>query len=277
MISDDILRAVDPTTFSFNDFHHLPAQTQTGTMGSIDGLPSQAPRISNTFSSYALPQTQPVTTAPVNGLPNQVPQIPNTLPSSASLSRSSAGQLGTLRLYNIRTPPQPQAGNPLQASVNQLSSAAPYQHIPRVMPPRACVTQKAHLHYKFDLPAHQRAAVNIIPPTVNNQRGPVIAGMNHSLGRDGWPDHYRKYLFELVELAMLVLNRKLKPNDFKAITEALHRHFQANGGIPVRGWKNVHCFATRQLEHHQIRARVFPDVTFPAFTPQVCRWPCRHS
>jgi hypothetical protein len=48
---------------------------------------------------------------------------------------------------------------------------------------------------------------------------------------------------ELMELAMLKMNRPLYSKDFKAITEALHRHFRANGGIPERGYNTVHSFA----------------------------------
>ena len=70
---------------------------------------------------------------------------------------------------------------------------------------------------------------------------------------------------ELMELAMLKVNRPLYPKDFKAITEALHRHFRANGGIPERGYNTVHSHATRRRAYSSLVQRVLPDIGFPDY------------
>jgi hypothetical protein len=64
---------------------------------------------------------------------------------------------------------------------------------------------------------------------------------------------------------LLKLNRPLLPKDFKAITEALHRHFRANGGITERGYNTIHSHATRRRAYSSLVQRVLPDIGFPDY------------
>jgi hypothetical protein len=135
------------------------------------------------------------------------------------------------------------------------------------MPQRARDTQADALELLFDLRAEERAGVTIYTPSYNNVNAPTSPGMIPvpANGRTNWKDEQVGYLYELIELAMLQMNRPLEHADFPAITEAFHRHFRAIGGIPDRGWNTVHSFATRKPEYHRLVQRVLPDVNFPDF------------
>jgi hypothetical protein len=99
-------------------------------------------------------------------------------------------------------------------------------HYTRVMPPRSLVTQTSALEPQFDLAPEQRPNFGYVAPSSNNVVAPVISGMIANPGRTHWKAEHVKYLDELMELAMLQLNRPLRISDFKAITEALHRYFR---------------------------------------------------
>ena len=95
----------------------------------------------------------------------------------------------------------------------------------------------------FDLEPEERAGVTYIAP--------ATPGMVANPTRIRWKDEHVKYFYELMELAMLQLNRQLYVSDFKAITEALHRLFRVNGGIVERGYNTVHSFATRKPAYNR--------------------------
>lgn len=159
-------------------------------------------------------------------------------------------------------PPEPQAS--IQVAPQQFNNTVPHQST-RVMPQRVIVKQLSPLEPLFDLEPEERAGVTYIVPSHNNVIAPTTPGMIPNPRRTHWKDEHAKYLDELMELALLKMNRPLYPVDFKAITEALHRHFRANGGIPERGYNTVHSFATRRPEYNSLVQRVLPDIGFPDF------------
>ena len=129
------------------------------------------------------------------------------------------------------------------------------------MPPRSQVINRRALSFLFDLPANQRAGVQIHPPSRFNP--PIVVQHGQVKPRLKWAPEHTKYLYELMELAMLTLNRPLKPQDFPAITEALHRKFQGtiNVNIPYleRGYHTIHSYATRKQPYDELVRRVLPD------------------
>ncbi len=146
--------------------------------------------------------------------------------------------------------------------------SAPQQiinRVPRVMPPRAPVTQISALEPLFDLEPEERVGVAYVVPSPNNVAFPVTPGMIANPRRTHWKREHTAYLDELMELAMLKLNRPLHIKDFKAITEALHRHFRTNGGIPERGYNTVHSYGTRKRGYHSLVQRVLPGIGFPEY------------
>ena len=148
----------------------------------------------------------------------------------------------------------------------QINNLAPRQ--PRVMPPRATVRQESALEPLFDLEPEERVGVAYIVPSHNNVIAPTTPGMIPNPrpgGRTTWKAEHVEYLDELLELALLKLNRPLLPKDFKAITEALHRHFRTNGGITERGYNTVHSHATRRRAYSSLVQRVLPDIGFPDY------------
>ncbi len=160
-------------------------------------------------------------------------------------------------------PPPPQAY--VQGPPQQLNNPVPPMYLTRVMPQRALVKQVSMLEPLFDLEPEERAGVNYIAPSHNNVVAPATPGMVANPTRTRWKDEHVAYLHELMELAMLQLNRQLYVSDFKAITEALHRRFRVNGGIPERGYNTVHSFATRKPAYNELVQRVLPDIGFPDF------------
>jgi hypothetical protein len=154
---------------------------------------------------------------------------------------------------NYPAPPKPQYG--------QLQHIAPPQS-QIVMPPRARTTNKSPLEFLFDLPAHQRADVRMIPPSEFNP--PTALQPGQPKPRFKWADVHTSYLYGLMELAMLTLNRPLEHRDFPAITEALHRQFRGTrtGNVPYmeRGYNTVHSYATRKEPYDNLLRRVLPDM-----------------
>lgn len=193
--------------------------------------------------------------------------IPSTSISQASPAQWSTVQRSTLRHETYRAPLQAHAANAPQFTPHQ-PNAAPYQFIPRAMPLRAIVTQNSALEPLFDLPPNQRAGISYVVPSPKNVLVPIHPGMNPVQRRERWKAEHVNYLYELMELAILKMNRPLQWVDFPAITEALHRHFRANGGIPERGYNAVHSFATRQRAYNDLVQRVLPDINFPDFVPR---------
>jgi hypothetical protein len=188
--------------------------------------------------------------------------IPRSVyPQEARSSSTSPVQAQSLHLPQTRsaTPPQTNYPAPPQARSGQLlHTAPPLSQI--IMPPRARTTNKSPLQFLFDLPAHQRASVPIIPPSEFNP--PIALQPGQIKPRFGWADGHTSYLHQLMELAMLSLNRPLEHGDFPAITEARHRQFRGTrtGNVPYleRGYNTVHSYGTRKQSYDNLLRRVLP-------------------
>ncbi|PVH87737.1 hypothetical protein DL98DRAFT_509935 [Cadophora sp. DSE1049] len=56
-------------------------------------------------------------------------------------------------------------------------------------------------------------------------------------------DEQATYFWSLVELATLLLGRKMRQGDFKAVTDAMHRRFEGGVDYLRRGYNNFDSFA----------------------------------
>ncbi len=128
------------------------------------------------------------------------------------------------------------------------------------MPPRATKINKDRLPFLFDVPEDERAGMQYIEPTQKNAPRPMNA--NGTKPRDRWTTQQLNYLYQLIELGMLTLNREVTIKDFPAITEALHRQFRGTltGNAPYleRGWNTVHSqvFKDRKVDFDALARRV---------------------
>jgi hypothetical protein len=119
------------------------------------------------------------------------------------------------------------------------------------------VGQIQELPYGFDLPEDQRPQAFTIPTKQDHPSARADGNVCHK-----WDPTHAAYLFQLMELAVAILNRQLKPVDFRPITEALHRQFRHTvvppAVYPERGWNNVHTYMdkTRREEFNAIESRV---------------------
>jgi hypothetical protein len=81
--------------------------------------------------------------------------------------------------------------------------------------------------------------------------------------RSRWAYEHTQYLRQLIEFAMITLNRPVEYRDFPAITEALHRNFRGttSGNIPYleRGYRTVHSHAIREEHYDALVRRMFPE------------------
>jgi hypothetical protein len=183
--------------------------------------------------------------------------LPPTIPTASLIHYSLPPQVGVESLPQVNYPatPQPQYG--------QLSAIALPQSQMRsiVMPPRARATNIKPLQLLFDLSAHQRAGVQVFRPSPFNPHIALLPGQIKR--RSKWAEEHTRYLYELMELAMLLLNRPLEHGDFPAITEALHRQFRGtfsgNVPYPLRGYNTVHSYATKKQPYDNLLRRVLPD------------------
>jgi hypothetical protein len=128
------------------------------------------------------------------------------------------------------------------------------------MPPRSQKTNNNKLEFLFDVPEDQRAGIQITEPTRKNAPQPLTA--DGTKPRDKWTAQQLNYLYQLIELGMLMLNREVAARDFPAITEALHRQFRGTltGNAPYleRGWNTVHSqvFKDRKADFDALARRV---------------------
>jgi hypothetical protein len=128
------------------------------------------------------------------------------------------------------------------------------------------------LQFLFDLPAHQCAGGQIIRLSQFNP--PLATQADRSKPRFRWAEEYTSSFYELMELAMLLLNLPLEHGDFPAITEALHRQFPStytgHGPYPERGYYTVHSNATMKQHYDTLLRRVLPDMvgSKPAWKPR---------
>ncbi|KAH8787342.1 hypothetical protein F5882DRAFT_378080 [Hyaloscypha sp. PMI_1271] len=183
--------------------------------------------------------------------------LPPTIPTTSRTHYSLPPQAGvaTLPQANYPATPQPQSVQPSAIALpqSQMRSIA--------MPPRARATNINPLQLLFDLSAHQRASVQVVRPSPFNPHIALLPGQIKR--RSKWAEEHTRYLYELMELAMLLLNRPLEHGDFPAITEALHRQFRGtfsgNVPYPLRGYNTVHSYATRKEPYDNLLRRVLPD------------------
>jgi hypothetical protein len=108
----------------------------------------------------------------------------------------------------------------------------------RIMPARATVRNDNVLPYYFDLDGNQRASLLVPQKPANLNVRPPGVGLTYSFS---WVPEQKQYLFELVWLGMLLMNRPLTKIDFNAVAEALHRQFAGTFGYPIRGVNTLHC------------------------------------
>lgn len=157
--------------------------------------------------------------------------------------------------------PQPQFGQLPPVAPLLPGFSAPPRATQRVMPPRAEVTDPKALEYLFDLLPSMRAGVQYTKPTLLNYGQAKPPGIQR---RSRWQHEHVEYIHELMELAMLVLNRPLELRDFPAITEALHRKFQGTSirsiPYPLRGYHTIHSYATRKQRYDTLLRHVLPEM-----------------
>jgi hypothetical protein len=161
-------------------------------------------------------------------------------------------------------PPQPQFGQFSFATPGLLGNMGP-PHVRRVMPPRSQIIDSRSLQYLFDLPVNMRAGLQFRVPARSNYDVAQQNGQPRPQGiqrRSTWDPLHIDYLNELMELAMLTLNRRLEGRDFRAITEALHRRFRGtrigNVQYPERGYNTIHSYVMKKPEYNTLLSRVLP-------------------
>lgn len=161
----------------------------------------------------------------------------------------------------------------LKSQTRSVKRAASRQVVPQqVLHIPANRPQKIHLDVLplgFDLPPNLPKPAFVVPLPHNTPR---------ENKRKRWENNHRKYLFQLLRKAMEYLNRLPKGGDFKAITEALHRHFQATDNpFPGRGYYTVHSYVTKKNsvaypEFQRVVSEVFPppqDATHDNIDPAI--------
>ncbi|CZR54883.1 uncharacterized protein PAC_04767 [Phialocephala subalpina] len=98
--------------------------------------------------------------------------------------------------------------------------------------PRPQGVQKKALVFGFDLPPHLRNTVQLNAPTLNYASDPSAQTNGTAVKRQRqhiiWAEADSKYFFQLIELALLTLGRRLRQFDFKEIAEALNRNFRGS-------------------------------------------------
>ena len=134
----------------------------------------------------------------------------------------------------------------------------------RLIPPRAAKIVERELQYGFDLSQTARAGLNFHVPLTHNYYFDAN-GQRESLSgpRIPWEDSHKIYAWELVQFAMLSVNRELRRSEFKVITEALHRRFQgtknAKGELyPFRGYNTVHSMVVKHPAYRAFVQSVLP-------------------
>ncbi len=143
---------------------------------------------------------------------------------------------------------------------NDKSLLPPPQLPPRVMPPRSQNTNTDYLPLLFDLPEDERANLQVSKPPATDR---ALNGEEKNPGRHSrimWPPVQIDYLNELMELAMLILNRPLRQHDFPAIAEAMNRRFRGTGidGVAYRerGFQTVYARAMRMSGYKKFVERI---------------------
>lgn len=166
-------------------------------------------------------------------------------------------------------PPSGPAPDPAPPAVQappgpvQVPAGVPVIPLQIPFPPVAANVTVAALPFLFDLPAAQQANIAYqMPPRANHgySGAALVPGQRRQPSR--MAPEQANYLFDLMELAMRQLGRKLETRDFPALTEALHRQFQGQIGstgqmYTMRGHNTVHTFGTKNNQRYeQMRTRL---------------------
>ncbi len=198
----------------------------------------------------------------VDDLSDDVDEAPFLAPEDFSSPRMQSPSRG-----HHPQPPLVEAG-PLAIARSSLPSQASSsrQQLPplnqsRVMPLRTQEVTTTALDLLFDLPEGQRAGIQVNkPPKASQKFG--SGGAKHP--QQKWDAAQDEYLKELMEVAMLQLNRRLAERDFAAITEAHNRKFRGTMSAETpffeRGWNTVHCHAIRAKGYEDFVRDVLPDL-----------------
>ncbi|KUJ11300.1 uncharacterized protein LY89DRAFT_739496 [Mollisia scopiformis] len=152
----------------------------------------------------------------------------------------------------------PPAGN--QPPVHVQQPAGPFaplngHRIPGIgFPPRAAIPNPNNLQGLFDVLPHQRGNFNYIPAGPYNNYVGTLRGNTAAPPGSRQTFHHVEvtYLSQLLEIAMRLLGRRLRPvDDFPAIAEALNRRFHGTNYGPRlyvhRGYNTVHSFVIKSL------------------------------
>jgi hypothetical protein len=134
------------------------------------------------------------------------------------------------------------------------------------MPPRVSIIEMRALPYGFDMPEHERVRMQYRVPAkhmyeVAQQNG--HARPEGTQRRSRWEAEHENYLYELMELAMRLLNRPVEHRDFIALTEALNRRFRgtmiSGNPYPERGVNAIHSKAMKSDKYNDLVRRILPD------------------
>ena len=137
-------------------------------------------------------------------------------------------------------PPVFQGPLPPLATQPQFGHLSPFQRTRLPMPARSLITNVQPLHCFFDLPAHMRTNRRALLVSRDNPTDPQLPQLPPQARATRWTAEQNDYLFDLCEMAVLILNRRLAVRDFPAIAEALHRRFRGTARYLERGYNTIH-------------------------------------
>ncbi|EKD21407.1 uncharacterized protein L3040_000558 [Drepanopeziza brunnea f. sp. 'multigermtubi'] len=205
-------------------------------VASVEHLAVKVVSADNPLFEY--PEPEMFTTLILGGINSTSTESVSTSPTAFQanpwLMRPLPGQHGRpIHLYLLpisqpfiqpaRQHMQPPAQVPTEPHPPQMT---PTYDSPHPMPSRATIVTKATLPYLYDLPAHLRAEARatMIEPA------PQKPGESSQDCRQRLDAAQRLVRDELLERALLVLNRPLRYGDFRAVTEALNRRLEGTLG-----------------------------------------------
>ncbi|KAL5330640.1 hypothetical protein ACEPPN_000159 [Leptodophora sp. 'Broadleaf-Isolate-01'] len=224
----------------------------------------------------ALPSPPPQMTPAARQIARSSPS-PQMAPAACQVDHSSPSPQMTPTAREVTRPSPPPRMAPETRQVARPTPAPRKRTAPRAipnqasapprtlaMPPRALVKDNTPLTYGFDLwnvPAATVANMEFNIPLKSNGDYQALRGTlpaTPGFRWYGWPDEPVRYLWELVEIGMLLKNRELFYSDFVYVTEALHRRYSGtmvDGKIFIeRGYHNVHSKVVKDLEYKQFVA-----------------------
>ncbi|PVH69322.1 hypothetical protein DL98DRAFT_625549 [Cadophora sp. DSE1049] len=261
LVSDDVLRTILGPAQKVQ----IPQRPQSRASSQIFHPAQVSPAPQSYQFSQILASTQPLPSMSVF----PVPQAQSALPTHLPAPNTQVAPPPRISVRPTKTSMNTDylAGF-LAAQASSLPSFPIFNQAPpvptRVMPPRAVQTDKRALQYGFDLPEAARAQMTFHEPHIHNHYFDANGRMQLLSGsRIPWEDSHKIYAWELVQFAMLSLNRELRHSEFKVITEALHRNFQgtrnAKGELyPFRGFNTVHSMVVKHPAYKAFVRAILP-------------------